>query len=90
MNTATISAIVLASLLAAASAGCASTATPEEAALNRAYEGRVAVTGSRIRHRVDGRRDPEVAYKLESLSGPEAQELVREMRDMRNNTMRRR
>jgi hypothetical protein len=72
----------LASLLAGMSAGCATQASSEEAALERAYHKRVSVTGTRIKQRVETTaRDPEVAFPIDSMNGVEAQESVRQMRE---------
>jgi len=81
MNTTTLAAtIALSSLLAGTIAGCASSVTREDAALQRAYQHRIVITGSRIKQQVeDG--DPDVGYQLNSLTGAQAQEAVREMRE---------
>jgi hypothetical protein len=65
-------------VLAAATAACSTQRTADDIAMQRAYEHKVAVTGSRIRRKVDPETGmPNAAYPTVTIQGDSAGAVLR-------------
>lgn len=65
-------------VLAATAAGCSTQRTADDVAMQRAYEHKVAVTGSRIRRKVDPETGaPSVGFQTFTIDGDAARAMLR-------------
>jgi hypothetical protein len=72
--------VPLAVLILGMATACATQRSDEELALQRAYDYRVCVTGSRLCRRVDPvRHTPEVGYRVTTFRNDDARDIVRAM-----------
>jgi hypothetical protein len=65
-------------ILAAAATACSTQRTADEAAMQRAYEMKVNVTGSRVRRKVDPETgEASTGYQVITINGDAARTMIR-------------
>jgi hypothetical protein len=72
--------VTLSAVLAIAASACATNTSTEDHAMQRAYEIKAPVTGSRIQRRIDPNTGtPVVGYPIQTINGTGARAMLRDM-----------